>query len=1098
MLQRAASNAYSWWWASHIRTKQSKWLDQNLQDMEEKVQSVLKLIEEDGDSFAKRAEMYFKNRPELIHFVEETYRAYRSLAERYDHISTELQNANNTIASVFPEQVQFAMDDEDEYPSTKTPRRPPDISKGNIPNVPPKGPTKDLRSLLTKATEKNMLQPQRSMKSTSAKTVPKSGLTKPQAREEIDKTQKQILSLQTEKEFVKSSYENGLAKYWEIENQIKGMQDKVCVLQDEFGDGTVIEDDEARNLMAAAALKSCQQTLVDLQAKQETTAEEARVESKRVKDARKNLETLKNEFHPAQPNPEKPNANDESVNAANEKSLDQEVDKAAHQKQKLELLREKIKEHYDAAPDSSLTVSEMAEKIDELVTKVISLESAVSSQTALVKRLRSENDEIQEQIKNLEGDKATLVGDKKDLSEKLKEMEEKLHQVQDLNQSVENQNDNLQTHFTEATCNLDHISHKLEAVKPDEEVKVTGSSETKEESLVETKLQKQLEGEVNAVNPVAGSKVLQEAKSDEELKPTVSLRKDEELPPELRALKESTEHKEMAKSTDGSIKATDALSTSAGKDVSQSLEIKNAVNPVAESKVLQEAKSDEVQPTVSLRKDEELPPKVRPLIESTEHKEMEKSTDGSATDALSTSAGNQGKEVSQSPEIEKSVSPVAGTKEVQETKSDGELKATVSHQKEEESLDEGRLSKESIEHKQTENPADGSLTATDAPSTSAGNQGKDVCESPEINNEVVEQAARNEDEPDWQKLFVNGMEGREKILLTEYTITLRNYKDLKKKFSEAENDLFETSVQIKELKSASAMKDEEIKSLHKKLDLLLQSLGKSKDSEELKALDTQQTPTSISADRKEDDEFEGTSEIEEKFRSNIDELLEENLDFWLKFSASFHQVQQFETTVQDLQSEISKLEEKTKKQDGSSHAKYSMKSDARPIYKHLMEIQTELNVWLEKGALLKDELQCRFTSLCDIQEEITKALKTSAEDGDFKFTSYQAAKFQGEILNMKQENNKVADELQAGLDHVNALQIEIEKTMAKLNEDYRLVGSKKQPPPQLAHSESRSRVPLRSFIFGVTPKKQKRSIFSVVAPAMHKRYQDSKAKSSQL
>ncbi|RWW02184.1 hypothetical protein GW17_00034736 [Ensete ventricosum] len=31
MLRRAASNAYSWWWASHIRTKQSKWLDNNLQ-----------------------------------------------------------------------------------------------------------------------------------------------------------------------------------------------------------------------------------------------------------------------------------------------------------------------------------------------------------------------------------------------------------------------------------------------------------------------------------------------------------------------------------------------------------------------------------------------------------------------------------------------------------------------------------------------------------------------------------------------------------------------------------------------------------------------------------------------------------------------------------------------------------------------------------------------------------------------------------------------------------------------------------------------------------------------------------------------------------
>jgi hypothetical protein len=31
MLRRVASNAYSWWWASHIRNTQSKWLDNNLQ-----------------------------------------------------------------------------------------------------------------------------------------------------------------------------------------------------------------------------------------------------------------------------------------------------------------------------------------------------------------------------------------------------------------------------------------------------------------------------------------------------------------------------------------------------------------------------------------------------------------------------------------------------------------------------------------------------------------------------------------------------------------------------------------------------------------------------------------------------------------------------------------------------------------------------------------------------------------------------------------------------------------------------------------------------------------------------------------------------------
>ena len=43
-----------------------------------------KLIDEDADSFAKRAEMYYQKRPELVSLVEEFYRSYRALAERYD------------------------------------------------------------------------------------------------------------------------------------------------------------------------------------------------------------------------------------------------------------------------------------------------------------------------------------------------------------------------------------------------------------------------------------------------------------------------------------------------------------------------------------------------------------------------------------------------------------------------------------------------------------------------------------------------------------------------------------------------------------------------------------------------------------------------------------------------------------------------------------------------------------------------------------------------------------------------------------------------------------------------------------------------------
>ena len=38
-------------------------------DMDAKVKSMIKLIEEDADSFAKRAEMYYKKRPELMKLV---------------------------------------------------------------------------------------------------------------------------------------------------------------------------------------------------------------------------------------------------------------------------------------------------------------------------------------------------------------------------------------------------------------------------------------------------------------------------------------------------------------------------------------------------------------------------------------------------------------------------------------------------------------------------------------------------------------------------------------------------------------------------------------------------------------------------------------------------------------------------------------------------------------------------------------------------------------------------------------------------------------------------------------------------------------------
>ncbi|KAK9282219.1 hypothetical protein L1049_005133 [Liquidambar formosana] len=103
---------YSWWWDSHISPKNSKWLQENLTDMDAMVKQMIKVIEEDADSFARRAEMYYKKRPELMKLVEEFYRAYRALAERYDHATGALRQAHRTMAEAFPNQVPMVLTDD--------------------------------------------------------------------------------------------------------------------------------------------------------------------------------------------------------------------------------------------------------------------------------------------------------------------------------------------------------------------------------------------------------------------------------------------------------------------------------------------------------------------------------------------------------------------------------------------------------------------------------------------------------------------------------------------------------------------------------------------------------------------------------------------------------------------------------------------------------------------------------------------------------------------------------------------------------------------------------------------------------------------------
>ncbi|KAG1371628.1 protein NETWORKED 2A [Cocos nucifera] len=973
--------------------------------MEDRVKSMLKLIEGDADSFGKRAELYFKSRPELISFVEEAYKAYRALAKRYDHISGELHKANHTIATAFPDQVQYSMleEEEDNFPKAITPIDAHKIHKPTVEN------------LMSRRKED-----QPSKNKTQRRSIT-SQIDKDKAQQEINRLQKAILVLQTQKEFIKSSYESGIAKYWEIEKQITEMDEEVCCLQDEFNTSAVIEDNEARALMTATALKSCEDAIVNLHEQRKKSVEEARLESGRIRVAEEKLKVLKGEDGRCNLEAGETGDGNKEIKSSIV-NMEGEVYSLKQERLELQKICEKVQEHFEVNSDAS--VEEIVEKIDEIVKKIVSLELKVSSQTAQINRLSSENNELEKYLQSLEEEKMVLINDSNELNDRLKQAEEELLTVQILEKTVQDEETTLCANFSDACHSLNVISEKLLSLDHQEQVSVT--------------------------NPFI----------------------EEQIPIYTIVPRRECKEQEVAQSQD-----------------SKENSVKEEIHGIQE------------------------------LGHSIKDHDQSK-------------AGS---------ELENNLKRIHDSKE---------------------------------EDKKEPSQADASIQV-----------------------EVETLPGEQEATLDLQQLLLNGLEDREKVLLAEYTSVLRNYKEAKKRLSEVEKKnqeyVCETTAIIRELTNANAMKDKEIQSLrqhlgsskmcskgnaavnsaegedlfrghrrHKSvlhLPTLIRENSNLPNSENPKVnvqsiakVDTLTMAADRGSPHVEDiklqhiDEPQSTCSIEEKFRRDIDVLLEENLHFWLKFSTTFNRIQEFQTTLKDLQSEMEKLRD-SKLQEGINSAVTDqvvraesapidrklralktelqvwleqnallrgelqcrlsslcdiqeeisevlmessddqvVRAESAPIDRKLRALKTELQVWLEQNALLRGELQCRLSSLCDIQEEISEVLMESSECEGAQFTPYQAAKFHGELLNMEQENSKVANELQVGLDHVRGLQDEIEKALLKLNEDFHLSGSKSGQHPHFRNLSTRTRIPLRSFLFGTKPKRT--SIFSCMNPAYHKQH----------
>nr|VDC58248.1 unnamed protein product [Brassica rapa] len=249
---------YSWWWDSHNTPKNSKWLQDNLADMDSNVKKMIKVLEEDADSFARRAEMYYRKRPELMQLVEEFYRAYRALAERYNHATVVIHKAHQTIAEELPNQVSFIFGDESHAGADGDPQtpdmRPPIRARGDPDDVPF---GKARKGLKFDDGDETVSESERASK----------------AEAEVAALKDFISKMEAEKEATLAQFEKNLERLSNLETEISRAQEDSARLNDKASSAEaeiqtlrqVIEKLESEKESSLVQYQQCLQRIADLE-----------------------------------------------------------------------------------------------------------------------------------------------------------------------------------------------------------------------------------------------------------------------------------------------------------------------------------------------------------------------------------------------------------------------------------------------------------------------------------------------------------------------------------------------------------------------------------------------------------------------------------------------------------------------------------------------------------------------------------------------------------------------------------------------------------------------------------------------------------------
>ncbi|KAJ0625585.1 putative protein Networked (NET), actin-binding (NAB) [Helianthus annuus] len=389
---------YSWWWNSHISPKNSKWLQENLTDVDIKVKAMIKLIEEDADSFARRAEMYYKKRPELMKLVEELYRAYRALAERYDHATGALRQAHKTMTEAFPNQVPAGCDDSATNSPYDTDPQTPDSRTTRNPYFDPDELQKDGST----GTARKALN----FSDTEDASNDKNG-THDRNLESVGVDDKEILLLKEALAKLEDEKEAGLKQYIESLDKLAKLENEILKSQEESSE---LAD---RASKAEAESRELKDVLQKLEAEKEESLEHYRQAQKKIEEIneqnlKEEIDRLKNERDAAYDQYKR------SLNSISD--LENKLREAETEIETLKLAIAKLTEEKDAQ-----TVS-----YQKCMETVASLELRLVCAQEETERLKTELDNGVLRLKEAEEQRLVLEKSNKSLHMELTSMEVKI------------------------------------------------------------------------------------------------------------------------------------------------------------------------------------------------------------------------------------------------------------------------------------------------------------------------------------------------------------------------------------------------------------------------------------------------------------------------------------------------------------------------------------------------------------------------------------------------------------------------------------------------------------------------------------------------